>query len=116
MKLRHFLLAALMIPAGANHFLNLPFYVRIMPDYLPAHEALVLLSGFFAVEIGFLLLWKRTRRWGAYGAIAYFAAVFPANVHIALHPEIFPHLPPWTTWARLPFQAVLIYWAWTCRE
>ena len=29
------------ILAGVNHFVNPNFYLRIMPDYLPAHEALI---------------------------------------------------------------------------
>ena len=116
MKPRHGLLALLMVPAGLNHFWNTPFYVRIMPDYLPYHRELVLLSGLIAVELGALLLWRRTRRWAAYGTMAYFIAVLPANVHIALHPGLFPSLPPWVAWARLPLQAVLVAWAWSCRE
>lgn len=115
MKLRHFLLAALMIPAGANHFFHTGFYVRIMPNYLPYPHQLVLLSGLAAVEVGILMLWGRTRRLAAWGAMAYFVAVFPANLHIALHPEIFPNLPNWVAWGRLPLQAVLIGWAWICR-
>jgi uncharacterized membrane protein len=38
--------------------------------------------------------------------------VFPANLHMALHPEQFRKLSPILLWLRLPFQAVLIAWAW----
>jgi uncharacterized membrane protein len=39
-------------------------------------------------------------------------AIFPANVHMALHPEDFPKVPGGaaTLWARLPFQVVFIAW------
>jgi uncharacterized membrane protein len=38
-------------------------------------------------------------------------AVFPANVHMALNPQLFPDIPPVALWLRLPFQAVFIAWA-----
>ena len=33
------------IAAGANHFVNPRSYRAIMPDYLPAHDELVAISG-----------------------------------------------------------------------
>jgi uncharacterized membrane protein len=38
-------------------------------------------------------------------------AVFPANLHMALHPELYPDLPPAVLWARLPLQGVFVAWA-----
>jgi uncharacterized membrane protein len=41
--------------------------------------------------------------------------VFPANLNMAVH-HIQPEnatLPIWALWARLPFQVLLVYWAWT---
>ena len=39
-------------------------------------------------------------------------AVFPANLHMALHPEDYRELPGGAPalWARLPLQAVFIAW------
>ena len=49
--------------------------------------------------------------------IALLVAVFPANVHMALHPEEFPRFPPALLWARLPLQGVLVAWAyWFTRK
>ena len=53
----------------------------------------------------------RTRRWGAWGIIAVLIGIFPANVHMALNPELYAVIPPAALWARLPLQAVLIAWA-----
>ena len=39
-------------------------------------------------------------------------AVFPANVHMALHPTLYPEISPLVLWLRLPLQGVLIAWAW----
>ncbi len=109
------LLALAFIAAGLNHFRNHDFYVRIMPPYLPAHSELVIISGVFEILGGIGLLVPRLQVAAAWGLIALLVAVFPANVHMALHPEIgaerFPGAPPAVWWVRLPFQAVFIAWA-----
>ena len=43
--------------------------------------------------------------------IALLIAVFPANLHMAIHPDLYPSLPPLGLWLRLPIQGVLIAWA-----
>jgi len=43
-------------------------------------------------------------------------AMFPANLHMALHPEEFPDLTSFALYARLPIQALFIAWAyWATR-
>ncbi len=49
MRLGRAVMAVLYLSAGAGHFIMTRAYVRIMPDYLPAHREIVLLSG--AAEI-----------------------------------------------------------------
>ncbi|MBX9624727.1 MAG: DoxX family protein [Gemmataceae bacterium] len=105
------LLGGLMIAAGVNHFVDPDFYVRIMPPYLPWHRELVLVSGVFEVVLGLLVLEPRTRRLAGWGLIALFVAVFPANVHMAMNPELYPEAPPAVWYARLPLQGVFILWA-----
>jgi uncharacterized membrane protein len=55
------------------------------------------------------------RRLAAWGIILLLIAVFPANLHVALHNVALggaeEGLGFWN-WARLPFQAVFIAWAW----
>ncbi len=99
------------IAAGVNHFANPGFYVRIMPPYLPWHYELVLISGAFEIIGGAALLVPRLQAPAAWGLIALLVAIFPANVHMALHAEDFPQAPPALWWARLPLQAVFIAWA-----
>lgn len=115
------LLGVLFIALGANHFVSADVMVRIMPPYLPWHYELVLLSGVFEIIGGIGLLIPRFQVAAAWGLIALLIAVFPANVHMALHPEIgaelFPKLPPAAWWWRLPLQAVFIAWAhWFTRK
>ena len=97
--------------AGLYHFINPAFYLRMMPPYLPWHHFLVYLSGFFEAALGLLLLVPRYTRLAAWGLIALLIAVFPANVFMALNPQLFPGIPPFVLWLRLPLQAVFIAWA-----
>lgn len=102
---------AFYVIAGINHFLNPAFYLAIMPPWLPWHGALVFLSGVAEVVLGALLCVPGTARLAGWGLIAMLVAVFPANVHMAQHPELFPQFPEVALWLRLPVQVVLIVWA-----
>jgi uncharacterized membrane protein len=108
-------LGVVMIVAGVNHFASPDFYLPMMPPYLPAHLELVYLSGLAEVALGVGVLIPRTRRLSAWGLIALFVAVFPANLHMALHDIPLRGAEQgagiWN-WVRLPFQAVFIAWAW----
>jgi uncharacterized membrane protein len=106
------LLAVLFVAAGVMHFVRPHVYAAIMPPYLPWHVPLVYVSGVCEVLLGVLLLVPRVRRAAAWGLIALLVAVFPANVHMAVNPDLFPSIPPAVLWARLPLQAVFIAWAW----
>jgi len=81
-----------------------------MPPYLPLHLELVYLSGFIEIALGVLLLVPRFSRFAAWGIIALLVAVFPANIHLYQHQEIFP-LPPIVHLLRLPLQGVFFLWA-----
>lgn len=97
--------------AGANHFLHTDFYVSIMPPYLPWHLALVYVSGACESALGIALLFRRTQRAAAWGMIALIVAVTPANLHMAVHAELYPQYSSTALWARLLLQIVLIAWA-----
>ena len=97
--------------AGANHFVHTDFYVGIMPPYLPWHTALVYASGVAEVMLGILLLSRRFERVAAWGMIALIVAVTPANVHMAMHADLYPQYSSTALWLRLPLQFVLIAWA-----
>ena len=99
--------------AGINHFVNPDFYVRMMPPYLPWHLALVYLSGIAEVVLCGMLLVRRWSALAAWGLVALLVAIFPANLHMAMNPELFASVAsPGMLWLRLPLQAVLILWAW----
>jgi uncharacterized membrane protein len=109
-------LSAFFVLAGLNHFVNPDFYVAIIPPWLPAHLELVYLSGVFEVLGGVAALVPRLRNLAGWGLVLLLVAVFPANLHMALHPELFPDVSPAALYARLPLQVVFIAWTyWATR-
>ena len=109
-------LAIAMIAVGISHFTQPKPFVRIVPDYLPAPLALVYISGIFEILGGIGLLVPMTRSAAAWGLIALFVCVFPANINmlvknISLNPK--KPIPRWALWARLPFQFLFIAWAYS---
>ncbi len=107
------LLAAFIVTAGTLHFVTPAPFVKIVPDYLPAHLEIVYISGFFEILGGIGLLVPFVSQAAAWGLIALFIAVFPANINMAINNiDIGIPLEPWMLWARLPLQGVLIAWAW----
>jgi uncharacterized membrane protein len=104
-----------MIAAGVAHFATPEPFVRIVPSWLPAPLVLVWVSGVFEALGGAGLLVPRARRAASLGLIALFVAVFPANVNMAINHLTFDGVTPVSPtflWLRLPFQVVLIAWAW----
>ncbi|MDB5884096.1 MAG: conserved rane protein of unknown function [Polaromonas sp.] len=106
------LLGVFFIAAGLNHFWHTDFYLSIMPPYLPWPLALVQASGAAEIALGALLLLRRWQGVAGWGLAGLCMAVFPANLHMALHPELFTQFTPAGLW--LPLQLVLIGWALAC--
>jgi uncharacterized membrane protein len=101
------------IAAGINHFVHPAVYVRIVPPWLPAPALLVQISGIAEMLGGVGVLVPKTRRVAGAGLIALLIAVFPANVQMAQHPELYADIGTAVVfYARLPLQLVLIAWVW----
>jgi uncharacterized membrane protein len=112
-----YLLAVFFVGAGVMHFVKPDFYVAIMPPYLPWHLELVWISGVFEILGGIGVLFPQPlRRWAAWGLVALLIAVFPANLHVALHDVAVggQAASPLFNWVRLPFQLVFIAWVIWC--
>ena len=99
------------VAAGLNHFVNPAFYLSIMPPYLPWHGALVGISGIAEIGLGIALMVPRFGRAAAWGLIILLIAIFPANIHMIANPDLYPAIPQYTLWLRLPIQGLLILWA-----
>lgn len=98
--------------AGAMHFIKPKAYRQIVPPYLPAPEALVALSGVAEIAGGVGLMIPATRRRAKWWLVATLLAIFPANIHMAQHPEQYPKVPGGAAAlrGRLPLQALFIAW------
>jgi uncharacterized membrane protein len=94
---------------GIGHFIFADFLVSAMPSYLPFHIQLIYLSGIFELLGAVGILVPRTRIIAANGLIALCVAVFPANINMALHSHLFPEIPLWLLYLRLPFQLLLMW-------
>ena len=98
--------------AGTMHFVIPRSYEAIVPDYLPAKRAIVYASGVAEIAGGVAVMHPETRRLGSWWSVATLAAVFPANLHMALHPERY-RVPGGrlSLYLRLPVQALFVVWA-----
>lgn len=107
-------LAVSIIVVGVLHFVKPYEFARIVPALFPDPVSLVYISGLFEIlgGVGLMIPWLSLP--AAWGLIALFIAVFPANINQAINSISIPGIPhhPWLYWFRLPLQAVLIAWAW----
>jgi uncharacterized membrane protein len=107
-----FLLAAFFTSAGVGHFTNEAFFVRIVPPWLPYPLLMVQISGVAEIAGSVGILIPQLRRLAGWGLLALLIAVYPANIHMALHPEQFPEMTQNALYFRLPLQLVAFAWVW----
>jgi len=112
MRLNRHLAGPFFVLAGVLHLVKPRLYLRIVPPYVPAPEAMVYASGMAEIAGGAGLMLPRYRRLAGWWLIATLVGVFPANLHMALHSEDYRDVPggALALWARLPFQAVFVAW------
>lgn len=97
---------------GIGHFVNSAFFVNIMPPYLPYHLEIVYISGVFEILGALGLLHHLTRQWAGNGLFLLTLAVTPANIHMWMHPELFPEVPSPLLSVRLVIQVILLMGIW----
>lgn len=97
--------------AGLYHFINAEFYKKMIQNFLPYPLEIIYLSGLIEILLGIAVCISQTRSIASIGIIMLLVAVFPANINMALHPEMW-HYSPTMLYLRLPLQGLLIYWAW----
>ncbi len=108
------ILSISIIVVGITHFVKPEEYATIVPPQFGDRFAMVYISGFFEILGGIGLVIPFVSVAAAWGLIALFIAVFPANIYQAIHSIPIGGIPhhPLLYWFRLPFQAVFIAWAW----
>ena len=106
------LLAGVLGAAGALHLVKPSVYEGVVPGWVPGTpRQVVLASGVAEVVLGAGLLAPRSRRLAAWGAVALFVAVFPANVEHFRKTRRRTGPERVITAVRLPLQAPLVWWA-----
>ena len=98
--------------AGIMHFVIPRQYEAIVPDYVPRRREVVVASGIAEIAGGVGVMHPRTRRAASWWSIATLVAVFPANLHMSLHPDRY-RVPGGrlALYLRLPVQLLFIAWA-----
>ena len=97
---------------GVLHFAAPGPFEKIVPRWLFGSPRLwVLSSGLAELASGILVAVPRTRRLGGWVTAATMAAVYPANVQMAIDAGAPTDASGWFSWLRLPFQVPLIGWA-----
>ena len=99
---------------GVAHFVAPDGFLRIVPPWVPAPFAVVLISGAFELLGAMGILWRKTRRAAGIGLVLLTLAVTPANVWMLQRHTDWPGIPVWLLIARLVLQAallVLIVWS-----
>lgn len=119
-KLRR-IMGYILLGAGVGHFIFPSGLDAIVPSALPGDPRIyTYLSGLAEIAIGLALLSPESakifgnslRLWGAYGALALFIAVYPANINMAIEWSDRPMPEPLIAYLRLPFQFYLFFLAW----
>ena len=100
--------------AGIMHFANPSFFNDIVPPWLPpSREFWTYISGVAEIIAAILLLRPATRRAGGIAAFLLFIAVYPANLYMTWDWRNEAASQQFISWARLPFQFLFIWAAWS---
>ena len=119
-KLSLWIQAGFYILGGINHFINPEFYIDMIPPYFVYLDEINLLAGVAEILLGTGLLFRKTRKFAAYGIILMLLAFIPAHVYfIQIGGCIEGGLcaPEWVGWLRLLLiHPLLIIWAWSASK
>ncbi len=106
-----YLIGALFVLAGANHFRKPKIYERIMPPYIKAIPTMVLLSGIVEMILGFMILTPESLAIAAWGIIIMLLLFLPVHIHMLQNKEAAMNMPKWLLIVRVPLQFGLMLWA-----
>ena len=99
---------------GITHFTDPNFYVSIMPPYVGYHLTIVYISGVLEILGAIGILIPALRQMSGNGLVLLVVCVSPANIHMWMHPELFPDVPETFLTVRLVVQVLLLMLIWWC--
>jgi uncharacterized membrane protein len=99
--------------AGIMHFVIPRQYEGIVPPKIARwRKECVVVSGLAEIAGGVAVLPDSTRRGARWWLLATLAAVYPANIHMAVNSKDFANIPAPALWARLPVQFLFGLMTW----
>jgi len=116
--------AGVFVGAGSGHFAKPDFFEAVVPDWFPNKSLANQLSGAAEIALGLGLLLPQTRKAAGWGLLGLTAAVFPANIDMAINKvdirkddtgtfQRYPgEIRDARNWIRLPFQAAFAALIW----
>lgn len=112
-----YLASGFWIVAGVMHFVIPRSYEAIVPASLAKwRKELVVVSGIAEAAGGVMVLVDATKRPARWWLLGTLAAVYPANIEMALRPERYPKIPRAALWGRLPLQFLFGWLTWKGTE
>ena len=113
-KLNLFLISFFYILNGIFHFMFTESYLPIMPDFLPFHWELILISGVLEFIFGIGVIFVKYRNIALSGIIVILILFMSVHLNMLI-PENSLGYSYSLLIIRALFQFVLIYWAWMNR-
>ncbi len=106
-----YFMASLYILAGILHFVLPGLYKRILPSWARPKWLVVYGSGILEIAFGAALFLSEFRTFGLYGIIILLVMFLPVHAHMLRNARASMGIPAWILLMRIPFQGLLIYWA-----
>jgi uncharacterized membrane protein len=110
MKTLSYALASFIILGGCSHFIQPALFLPFIPDFLPG-KLINYLAGGAEIIIGLSFFFRPTRPMASWAILFLMIAFLPLHVI-----DVFLDNPAigskTIAYIRLPFQFVLIFWAW----
>jgi len=107
-----YVMAIMYVFAGVMHFVKPKIYMRVMPQYLPNHKALVFWSGTAEIVLGIGLCIPELKVISIYGIIAMLLVFLMVHFYMLSGEKASTGIPKWILILRIPLQFGLMYWAW----
>ena len=107
-------IAAIFCFTALGHFAMSASMLEMIPPWVPARKAMIVLSGFLELGLAIAIVLPKTSRLASFAAIVFLVLVTPLNVYSALTRVPFGghKAGPKYLLMRLPLQVLLISWIW----